>query len=68
MTKKDTFQGRLEALMVCSFLQSSEKWPLFVQKTDVKSRAVFACGQGVIRQAPLQSGASRGLGGLYSVL
>ena len=44
MNKKDTFQGRLEALMVCSCLQSSETWPLFVQKTDVKSRAVFACG------------------------
>ena len=35
MNKKNTFQGRLEALMVGSFLQSSEKWPLFVQKTDV---------------------------------
>ena len=42
--------------MVGSFLQSSEKWALFVQKTDVKSRAMFACGQGVVRQAPLQSG------------
>lgn len=63
--KKDTFQERLEALMPGTFPHVSEESPRFVQKTDVKSTAMFACGRGVVRKAPLLAGAARGLGGTH---